>query len=310
MADELKCIENISPVYTLALLQFPKTYWNYHDIEIPTLTALPFQMDPFPFSKGAFGNVYRASHTSNTFAVKVVTNADLVRNCKKEFKILQNLKSSIHIITAHNLFRYDDKIHFVFNYVENTPLPCLPHKIKTYMFQLLKALDHCHSHAIIHCDVKPGNILFDSKNLLKLIDFGRSKFYFPDHDYHESNELGTAKYRAPEMLFKSKKIHYAVDIWAAGCVFLQLLNPEVFNRFCSGHNDATQVENISRKFGPEKMKELCQKFNWSHFEFSKIDIEQWNIGALELNLLEKMLTLDPLQRITAKNALGHIYFLA
>jgi serine/threonine protein kinase len=56
--------------------------------------------------------------------------------------------------------------------------------VRSYMFQLLQALDFTHSRGIMHRDVKPANVLIDhSKRQLKLIDWGLADFYFPGKEY-------------------------------------------------------------------------------------------------------------------------------
>jgi len=52
--------------------------------------------------------------------------------------------------------------------------------VRYYMYQLLKALNYCHSQGIMHRDVKPHNIVIDhERHELRLIDWGLAEFYFP-----------------------------------------------------------------------------------------------------------------------------------
>lgn len=74
----------------------------------------------------------------------------------------------------------------IFEYINNTPPKQLFSKfkeidLKYYMFELMKALDFCHSNGIIHRDIKPYNIMFDSeKKDLRVIDWGLAEFYLPN----------------------------------------------------------------------------------------------------------------------------------
>ena len=57
--------------------------------------------------------------------------------------------------------------------------------IRFYIFELLKALDYCHSQGIMHRDVKPHNVMIDhQKRQLRLIDWGLAEFYMPGKDYN------------------------------------------------------------------------------------------------------------------------------
>lgn len=71
--------------------------------------------------------------------------------------------------------------------------------IQHYMFQLLRAIEACHSSGIMHRDIKPENILIDNaKQHLFLIDFGHADYYFPGKEY--SIHVCTRYYKGPELL--------------------------------------------------------------------------------------------------------------
>lgn len=106
-------------------------------------------------------------------------------------------------------------------YLDRDELFPLP-DVLGYMVQLLSALEYVHSRGIIHCDVKPANIMIDSSGRLKLGDFGLARLLH-DPDSMQAQPLGgTPFYMSPEQI-----LHAAVsprsDIFAAGVVFYQLL---------------------------------------------------------------------------------------
>lgn len=91
-------------------------------------------------------------------------------------------------------------------------------EVRLYLFQLLKALDFCHSKGIIHRDVKPRNIIVNPKSkVLKLIDWGLSEFYIPNKPLNV--RVASRAYKGPELLTNFKYYDYSLDLWSAGCVF-------------------------------------------------------------------------------------------
>lgn len=89
--------------------------------------------------------------------------------------------------------------------------------IRTYVYQMLEGLDYCHSHGIIHRDVKPSNMVIDENTqILKLIDFGLSEFFVPGKEL--ALKVASRPYKGPELLVGYKGYGYALDLWAVGCI--------------------------------------------------------------------------------------------
>ncbi len=108
-------------------------------------------------------------------------------------------------------------------HLDSLASPLQPTLIKTYLYQLLRGLAVCHSNRIVHRDVKPQNLLIDRTGVLKLADFGLSRVYHvPLRKY--THEVVTLWYRAPEILLGATHYTPAVDVWAAGCVFAEMVN--------------------------------------------------------------------------------------
>lgn len=68
-----------------------------------------------------------------------------------------------------------------------------------YMYEILKAIEYCHSQGIMHRDIKPHNIMIDhEKKVVRLIDWGLAEFFFPGKDYNV--RVSSRYYKGPELL--------------------------------------------------------------------------------------------------------------
>lgn len=95
-------------------------------------------------------------------------------------------------------------------------------QVKCYMQQLLRGLDHCHSHGVLHRDIKGSNLLIDNNGILKIADFGLASFFDP-HQYQPlTSRVVTLWYRPPELLLGATYYGIAVDLWSTGCILAEL----------------------------------------------------------------------------------------
>lgn len=95
--------------------------------------------------------------------------------------------------------------------------------VKSFMYQLLRGLAFCHSHNVLHRDLKPQNLLINKTAELKLADFGLARaFGIPVKCY--SAEVVTLWYRPPDVLFGAKLYTTSIDMWSAGCIFAVNIN--------------------------------------------------------------------------------------
>jgi len=181
-------------------------------------------------------------------------------------------------------------------------------QVKTWLRQLLRALNFCHEHYLIHRDVKPSNLLISNDGVLKLADFGLSRHIY-DGQRCTLNVV-SLWYRAPELLMQRNFSLYSfgIDLWAVGCVFAELLQGAPL---IPGKNENDQMEKMIRCMGqpplalfsdshiPEKKQIDSTGSFWDRFADLSDD------GLL---LMARLLEYDHRKRLTASQALEFEYF--
>ncbi|KAH1176056.1 hypothetical protein KIL84_020790 [Mauremys mutica] len=192
-------------------------------------------------------------------------------------------------------------------YLDKAPAPGLPvEKIKDLMRQFLSGLDFLHSNCIVHRDLKPENILVTSSGQVKLADFGLARIY--SCQMALTPVVVTLWYRAPEVLLQST---YAtpVDMWSVGCIFAEMFRRKPL--FC-GNSEADQLGKIFDMIGLPAEDDWPLDVALPHCAFtarSPQPVEMFvpEMEKLGAQLLLEMLTFNPYQRISAFNALRHLY---
>ncbi|KAJ1931483.1 negative regulator of the PHO system, partial [Linderina pennispora] len=117
--------------------------------------------------------------------------------------------------------------------------------IKWFMYQMLSGIKYCHEMRVLHRDLKPQNLLINSRNQLKLADFGLARAVgIPVNTF--SNEVVTLWYRAPDVLLGSRNYSNTIDIWSAGCIMAEMYTGRPL---FAGSNNDDQLLKIFRIMG-------------------------------------------------------------
>ncbi|XP_058284812.1 cyclin-dependent kinase 3 isoform X1 [Hylobates moloch] len=292
-------------------------------------TSSSVAMDVFQkvekIGEGTYGVVYKAKNreTGQLVALKKI-RLDLEMEgvpstAIREISLLKELKHP-NIVQLLDVVHNERKLYLVFEflsqdlkkYMDSTPGSELPlHLIKSYLFQLLQGVSFCHSHRVIHRDLKPQNLLINELGAIKLADFGLARaFGVPLRTY--THEVVTLWYRAPEILLGSKFYTTAVDIWSIGCIFAEMVTRKAL---FPGDSEIDQLFRIFRMLGTpseDTWPGVTQlpDYKGSFPKWTRKGLEEIvpNLEPEGRDLLMQLLQYDPCQRITAKTALAHPYF--
>ncbi|ANB15444.1 cyclin-dependent serine/threonine-protein kinase CDC28 [Sugiyamaella lignohabitans] len=227
-----------------------------------------------------------------------------------------------YIVSLYNIVHSDShKLYLVFEfldldlkkYMESIPanMGLEPDMVKRFMSQLVKGTRYCHSHRILHRDLKPQNLLIDKEGNLKLADFGLARaFGVPLRTY--THEVVTLWYRAPEILLGGRQYSTGVDMWSIGCIFAEMVTRKPL---FPGDSEIDEIFKIFRLLGTPNESvwpgvTSLPDFKTTFPQWSKRRIESQVTGLdeLGLDLLENLLAYDPAMRISAKRAILHPYF--
>lgn len=263
--------------------------------------------------EGSFGYVYKAIEKENNSPIaikRIKTERSDDIDILREFSVMQALKEHPNIVNLQKLVIFGGKIHFIMDYVDQNLLDYISSipeymdtkLIKSYSYQIFNGISYCHSHQIIHRDIKTSNILIDGRGCLKIADFGSAKkLVEPCNEY----DTGTTIYHAPEIIMRFA-YSFEIDIWAIGCVLFEMKTKK--HPFYPKKNlsNTSLMYDICKILGtPEDVQKKFSDI--PKFEPQKLS----NImgGSDEINdLIEQCFKFKPNERISSKDALKHAYF--
>jgi len=277
--------------------------------------------------EGQFATVYKARDRDNDDRIVAVKKIKLGsqaeakdginRTALREIKLLQELHHH-NVIELVDVFGHKSNVSLVMDFmdtdleviIKDSNIVLTAANIKSYTLQTLQGLEYLHTNWILHRDLKPNNLLVDSKGCLKLGDFGLAKFFgSPNRQY--THMVVTRWYRAPELLFGAKNYGTGVDIWAVGCIVAELL---LRVPFLAGETDLDQLAKIFQALGTPTeeswpgLKSLPDFIQFKHNSGTQLRDIFTAAGDDLLNLLAKLLALCPLQRCESREALQMPYF--
>ncbi|XP_050503100.1 MAPK/MAK/MRK overlapping kinase-like [Diabrotica virgifera virgifera] len=226
---------------------------------------------------------------------------------------------------------YTGKLTFIFelmdmsmhDYLKTKRRGLSEHRVKFYLFQILKGLEHLHKHGLFHRDIKPENILIkfpsilyaplsqtSSEEIVKVGDLGSVRGIFSSPPYTEY--ISTRWYRSPECLLTVGNYGPKMDVWATGCVFYEMLT---LRPLFPGSNEIDQLCKIHHILGSPSLQLIARLKSRSRnfICFPKIKGTGFYnllpyISRNGRNILNLMVEYDWDKRINVKRLLRHCYF--
>jgi len=285
--------------------------------------------------EGTYGVVYKATDrlTNQFVALKKIglesETEGVPSTAIREIALLKELDHPAIVQLMDVVHSDDQKLYLVFEYLDkdlkklmddhstviksqggrNLGLP--EPVVRSYLRQLLEGIAYCHQHRVLHRDLKPQNLLVNSRGEIKLADFGLARaFGVPVRTY--THEVVTLWYRPPEILLGSKFYTESVDTWSLGCIFAEMITRRPL---FPGDSEIDQLFRIFRSLGTPtedswpgvtRLPDFKPVFpRWQPQDIHQVMPAPLSDGGHDI--LARLLTYKPSDRLSAREALHQPY---
>jgi len=284
--------------------------------------------------KGTFGQVYlcKIIETQEHVAIKSMQNFP---QKDREIQVLKELFGHPNIVELKGAFKMGpappsnaETLNLVFEYLSDTLHRVIKHYNRTgrqmealyaklYTYQIMRGVNYMHIHGIAHCDLKPQNCLFDGKShTLKLCDFGTAKRF----NFQEPRPLYICSryFRAPEIIFGSATYTCSIDLWAAGCIFAEMILGQPLFTGKTGIDQCVEMMKVLgtpsnaelRAMNPNYPKGYNFSINMPKLSWETVLSKKGEKICTEdaCDLVDQLVRYDPADRLPPMCCLMHRYF--
>ncbi|VAI82479.1 unnamed protein product [Triticum turgidum subsp. durum] len=273
-----------------------------------------------PIGKGAYGIVCSAlnSETGEQVAIKKIANAfDNKIDAKRTLREIKLLRHMDHenIVAIRDIIPPAQRTAFNDVYIAYELMDTDLHQIirsnqalseehcQYFLYQILRGLKYIHSANVLHRDLKPSNLLLNANCDLKICDFGLARTT-SETDFM-TEYVVTRWYRAPELLLNSSEYTAAIDVWSVGCIFMELMDRKPL---FPGRDHVHQLRLLMELIGTPNEADLdfvnenARRYIRQLPRHARQSLSEKfpHVHPSAIDLVEKMLTFDPRQRITGK----------
>ncbi|EQB59955.1 protein kinase domain protein [Vairimorpha apis BRL 01] len=268
-------------------------YFKIGTIVIDPETGTKYTLKKY-LGRGAYAQCYLVHlDDGDSYAMKIVKLKEL-----KSKKVHEKLKSELEIhssldhefvVKMYKYFKNDEYVFMLLELCEQGALDSLLKRngklkeryVVKFVKQIVLGLIYLHECNVVHRDLKLGNLFLDSKLNIKIGDFGLSARIV--NGERKVTMCGTPNYIAPEVLYGKDGGHsYEVDIWSVGVIIYTLLIGVP-------------------PFQKDKVEEIYKEIKHTNYIFP----QDCDLSSAAIDLINQILTLDPLERPTLQEILNH-----
>lgn len=288
--------------------------------------------------EGTYGVVSRARDmvTGEIFALKQMKLPDIEAEKEvigfpitslREIEILTRLRHKNIVHVREVVVSESENVFMVMEYMEHELKDLLENEsvdpfsgaeIKNLMLQLMRGVSFLHEKWVIHRDLKTSNLLYNNRGELKICDFGLARFY-SDPLAIMTRKVVTMWYRAPELLLGPDIVTYGpeIDVWSIGCIFGELIKRKPLFKGSSETEVAavifqlTGCPDITPGLSKWTIPHVCKRCVHPQWRTAGIGFPPYGSVSLSgkgIDLLSRLLELDPAKRLSLPDALDHHYF--
>ncbi|GMM40729.1 Carbon catabolite-derepressing protein kinase [Hanseniaspora uvarum DSM 2768] len=242
--------------------------------------------------EGSFGKVKLAYFKQNKVALKIIaTNKlkqdDMRGRIDREIQFLRLLRHP-HIIKLYDVIKSNEEIIMVMEYASNELFDYIiqreklpENEARRFFQQIISAIEYCHRLKIVHRDLKPENLLLDEKLNVKIADFGLSNI-MQDGNFLKTS-CGSPNYASPEVISGKLYAGPEVDVWSCGVILYVMLCRRL-------------------PFDDESIPVLFKNISNGVYTLPNF------LSESSVDLIKKMLIVNPLNRITVDEIFQHEWF--
>ncbi len=287
--------------------------------------------------KGGMGSVFLSEHVmmNRRVALKIIP-----RHVSKDPAGLERFLSEArtiasvdhpNIVQAYNVDNEEDLFYLVMEYVDGLdlqrlveaegPLDC-PSAVD-YVRQAAEGLAHAHARKMVHCDIKPSNLIVSPQGVVKILDMGLARLVSPGQVGSEPSEaderiLGSVDYLAPEQALRTADFDHRADVYSLGCTLYFLLTghapfPEgtLTERILKHQTQQPPDIAAERHNVPQSLIEICQKMMAKRpadryqtaAEVSRV-LAAWRPGEQRVQRVLTMKKAQPVDELPGPDLLG------